>query len=434
MFKQKILSEIATDVRLSAEKIEQIINLDCFSIARQSGDISFFSNLALNRWLAFDNFAIFGTGGSNLCGQCLHSLAQNLGVCKKNIAFIDNLDPCSLKIAFSKIDPQNTGFLFISKSGETLETITQLLLVMEKFTPQKNSSQFLESHFAMITENKNSTMRNIAAQNHMIFLEHPQNIGGRFSALSIVGMLPAILSGLDPKKIRFGARDFLDHHIDEVKNGVAFIIDNMNGSYNDPSVSLESSGLSTYSKIQSVFGGIVNRPIQHVSFFYSDKLRLFGKWLAQLYAESTGKSRLGVTPITAIGSVDQHSQLQLYLEGPTDKCFTFFCENQKSDLEIPSKNLPEAFGFLRNKKVSEIFSAQCEATIESIAEKNYWARNGVRRFDFETITEETMGALFAYFMLEVIFVCEIMAVDPFDQPAVEEVKITTKEILKKNDH
>jgi glucose-6-phosphate isomerase len=147
--------------------------------------------------------------------------------------------------------------------------------------------------------------------------------------------------------------------------------------------------------------------------------------LAQLYAESSGKDEKGITPLTAIGSVDQHSQLQLYLDGPRDKCFTFFYEKQEGSLSVKNENLPAKFEYLRNKKISEVFSSQCDATQKVLLENGF----NVRRIEVPSISADNLGALFMHFMLEVACVCKLIDVNPFDQPAVERGKIITKELL-----
>ena len=375
-----------------------ICELPCFSIVNEDEDLACFDDPELQPWIALDNFIVFGTGGSSLCGQCLQVLSSSKN--NKSIAFVDNIDPSSIEKVLSAIDLSTTGFLFISKSGETLETLAQLILLLQKITSEitveENVSEFITSRIVVITENKKSSIRTIAQENNMTCLDHPNNIGGRFSAFSIVGMLPALLLGIDPQRIRKGGRNVLQHGLDAVKSGSSFVAQNA------------MQGIS-----------------QHVSFFYSDNLATFGKWLAQLYAESTGKSERGITPLTAMGSVDQHSQLQLYLDGPHDKCFTFFFEKQNNDICIKDILVPSSFDYLKNKKIADIFEAQCNATISCIEEKNI----SVRKIEIDTLTPEIIGAMFMHFMLEVVCVCKALTVNPFDQPSVEKGKIITKNLL-----
>ena len=374
------------------EFIDSVHQLPCFSIVNEVEDLACFDDPELQSWITLNNFIVFGTGGSSLCGQSLEALSEN----SKSITFVSNLDPTLLEKIFSEIDPYTTGFLFISKSGETLETIVQLILLMQKITPQKNADNFIRSRFVVITENKKSSLREIALKNNMICLDHPKDIGGRFSAFSIVGMLPAALMGIDPRRIRNGGKNILTNGLDAAKIGASFVARNA------------TVGAS-----------------QHVAFFYSDKLITFGEWLAQLYAESTGKSGHGITQLTARGAVAQHSQLQLYLDGPNDKCFTFFYERQNNSISLEERFIPPSFDYLKNKKITNIFEAQHDATISCIKKKTI----EVREIKIDKLTPEILGEMFMHFMLEVTYVCEIFGINPFDQPSVEEGKIITRNLL-----
>lgn len=370
----------------------ELTQLDCFNIVKRSEDLSALDDPRFKNWCELKNFVILGTGGSSLGGQAIHSIANS---CEKNLKFVSNLDPNSLENLLQKTDFEKTGFLVISKSGETLETICQLLVVTDF---AKHLHDF-KDRFVVVTEAKDSTLRQIASQNKFLCLDHPNTIGGRFSVFSLVGMIPAILCGLDPRTIRTGGRRVLDNFgnsIYKIQEGADFVFKNFEK-------------------------GIFN----HVSFIYSEKLINFGYWLAQLYAESSGKDGKGVTPLTAIGSVDQHSQLQLYIDGPRDKCFTFFYEKQEKSLAVKNENLPAKFGYLRGKRISEIFGSQCNATQKVLLENGF----NVRRIEVPSVSADNLGALFMHFMLEVACLCKLIGVNPFDQPAVERGKIITKELL-----
>jgi glucose-6-phosphate isomerase len=365
--------------------LNDALNLECFSIVNGKDDLECLESQRLQKWLSLNEFVIFGTGGSSLGGRCVHAISDN---CQKKIKFVSNLDPRSLKEVLSEINVAETGFLCISKSGETLETIVQLLLAMELVGGD------MADRFVVVTEDRRSTMVDVANEFGFLRLDHPKNIGGRFSVFSIVGMLPAIMSGIDPIKIRSGGKFVLENMLDSVKKGARFVYGNL------------KRGIS-----------------QHASFVYSDRLAPFAEWLAQLYAESSGKQGEGITPLTARGSIDQHSQLQLYMDGRDDKCFSFFLEKQDSDTTIASA--PEKFFYLENKRISDIFEAQCKATSISIAEKG----RDVRIIETQSISPEILGALFMHFMLEVVLLCRLINVNPFDQPAVERCKEITKRLL-----
>ncbi|MDR0555688.1 MAG: hypothetical protein LBG20_01580 [Holosporaceae bacterium] len=362
----------------------------CFAKVYEETDLEVFENPGLKRWMCNPKFVVLGTGGSSLGGRVIQEISG-----RQNVKFIDNLDPNTLGKVLESINPEETGFLSISKSGETLETLCQTILVLnilERIPKEKR-----EDRFVVITEAGKSSLMEIARRFNFLCLEHPKNIGGRFSIFSLVGMLPAALCGMDPLKIRSGGKKVLENQLIDVAKGASFVLSNLH---------------------RKIF--------QHVSFIYSDKLANFGLWLAQLYAESTGKSGAGVTPITALGAMDQHSQLQLYLDGPRSKCFTFFFEKQETSQKISVRfPLPTSLIYLKDKLVTEIFRAQHDATVTTLLER----RCPVRRIEFSTITSEILGALFMHFMLEVAFVGKQMGINPFDQPAVERGKALTKELL-----
>lgn len=373
------------------EFLEDAASADCCRIAEREDDLAALKNPRVQKWLQFENFVIFGIGGSSLGGQTIHALSG-----KKNIKFCNNLDADTLEKLFQETNFSSTGFLCISKSGETLETICQTIFAIEK---AKQNCENYREHFLIITEDKKSSLKEIAFENDFICLDHPKTTGGRFSVFSLVGMVPTILCDIDPLKIRAGGRQVLN----DLKNETSKVLDGASFLYECYRKNLR----------------------QHVSFIYSDKMRFFGKWVEQLYAESSGKKGEGITPITAVGSVDQHSQLQLYLDGPSDKCFSFFIEKQQSDLVIESKKLPQNFSYLCCQKITEIFSAQYEATSKVLIDKEY----PVRKIEIEQLNAESLGALFMHFMLETICFCYAIKVNPFDQPAVEKGKIITADLL-----
>ncbi|MDR1375846.1 MAG: hypothetical protein LBJ45_03485 [Holosporaceae bacterium] len=394
LFDQKIFIPRKTQER-SFDFWDGIKDLACFSVVNSKENLKFSENPRLKKWMTYKNFLIFGTGGSCLGGQCIRSISPSAA---KNVRFANNLDPHTLCREFSEIDPKETGFLCISKSGETLETIVQTLLAVDFIESFEN----LEDKFVILTENKPSSLMEIAKHFNFLCLEHPLDVGGRFSVFSTVGILSALLCGINPEEILEGGRKVLnnfENSISKIEKGARFVTSQFQGGFS-----------------------------QHVSFIYADKLSYFGAWLAQLYAESTGKSGRGITPLIAAGSVDQHSQLQLYLDGQRDKCFTFFLEKQKSELKMPNGFVPRSFAYLNDKKVIDIFKAQCTATIASILEKGH----GLRKIEIPEITPEILGAMFMHFMLEVTCVCKLIDVNPFDQPAVEYGKTVTRELLKGN--
>lgn len=367
-----------------------IVTKECFTIVKSDNDLRALNTPRFRNFLQLDNFVVIGTGGSSLGGKTICAISK-----KDNVRFIENIDATTLTELFAK-DLSRTGFLCISKSGETLETIYATLFLISKENNFKD-------RVVIITENKNSALRQIAREHALMCFEHPMNIGGRYSVFSIVGMIPALICGFDPKKIRLGANRILEdfaNAIYKVQEGASFVLN-----------SLE------------------NKRSHHVSFIYSDKMMCFGQWLAQLYAESSGKNGKGISPITAHGAVDQHSQLQLYMDGPQDKFYTFFFENQSDNISLDDVNIPENFTYLNGVCANTVLKSQYQATYTSLKDNG----NFIRLIEFPAINPESLGALFMHFMLEVVAVCQILEVNAFDQPAVEKGKNLTRELLE-NSH
>lgn len=356
-------------------------------------DLQEFENLA-QKISKYKKILALGVGGSSLGGKTLTSLKfQN------KLQFLESIDPATMHHTLAEIDLHNTFFLIISKSGETIETICQTLILLDKLQQQKIPNYTKQLLF--ITESKQNSLAKIALEIGGEIFPHPQNIGGRYSCFSVVGMLPALLCGVDIAKIRDGASKALEHFLSGNKNQIL--------------QSCETQ-LDLY---RQGFDSNVMMP-------YIDNLKNFTDWYRQLWAESLGKNNFGATPINSMGTVDQHSQLQLYLEGPKNKFFTFFTlKNHDFDFEIhDQKNCKTLFG---NKKLSEIVNVEQSTTIQVLNQKKL----PIRIFSIETLNEETLGALMMQMFLEVILIADTKAINPFDQPAVELRKDLAKSILQK---
>ena len=340
-------------------------------------------------------FVVFGTGGSNLGARALinTSIKQS-----ENILFFDNIDPLFFQNQVVALDIETTGFIVISKSGTTPETLSQLGCLIN-IANEKNILNIFYKNTMCITESKDSPLFNIAKKNNCLLLEHKNNIGGRYSVFSNVGMVPAILAGLDVKKIHQGVISVLNQNdfIDLFKFAQIFKF-------------CKSNNFSS-----------------NVLMTYSDGLNYFGKWYLQLWAESIGKKNRGVTAIHATGTTDQHSQLQLYLDGPKDKFFTFIKSNYKNKgLNINSQIMKaESVDYLVDKKMGDLMHAEQDATIDTFRLNNY----KFREILIDIIDEESIGILMANSMIETIAACIYFDVDPFDKPAVEQGKILTKKYL-----
>ena len=342
---------------------------------------------------------IYGVGGSSLGGQAI--CTAKLGMFSKQLPrliFVDNLDASDQVDLLNHTDFINTHFLAISKSGTTLETLTQIFTTIEHM--EKAGIKEIKSLFSFVVELGDNPMRNLARQFAIPVYEHPANLGGRYSVLSIVGLLPALLLGLDVKSIRSGAAFVLEGNISgnaaSAVSGAAL------------SMAALSCGLS-----------------QSVMMAYSNRLEKIAMWWRQLWAESLGKDGKGSTPITALAPVDQHSQLQLYLDGPNDKLFTVLeLEKPLLDPYIKGQAYVKVLG-VGGYTIGDIIKQQSRATIDVLFKVN----RPVRRFLIPELNEAAIGGLFMHFMLETIITAALLNVNPFDQPAVEAGKLLTKKYL-----
>lgn len=357
---------------------------------------------------------VLGTGGSSLGAQALAQLTGwgtpgHRSDATPRIHFLDNLDAVTMQEALARADLRTTRFLVVSKSGGTVETLMQMLAVMSMLK-EAGGEKYLKYHFGVITEPpKNGTpnaLRKFAESLEIPCIDHDPGVGGRFSVLTNVGLLPALLFGLDVEKIREGAQSVLEPVFDGKPAGEVA-----------PAVGAALSlGLQRHKGADiSVFLG------------YGDRFERLISWHLQLWAESLGKEGHGTTPVKALGPVDQHSQLQLYLAGPKDKMYSVFMTDTKGKGPEVSADFGEGepFSLLSGHRIGDLVDAEQRATADTLA------RNGrpVRVFDVATMDEATMGALMMHFMLETIIAGEMLSIDPFDQPAVEEGKVLAKKYL-----
>ena len=370
-------------------------NLPALNIAKNSELL----NLTIEKTESFKQdkkkFVVFGTGGSNLGARALINILVDQ---PDNILFFDNIDPLFFQSQILKLDFATTGFIVISKSGTTPETLSQLGTIVN-IANEKNILNTLHNNMMVITEFKDSALFNIAKKNNCLLLEHQDDIGGRYSVFSNVGMVPAIIAGLNVKKIHEGVVKLLNK--------------------NDFNNAFKFAQIFKYS--------VSNNFSSSVLMTYSDGLNYFGKWYLQLWAESIGKQNRGVTALHATGTTDQHSQLQLYLDGPKDKFFTIIKSNYKNKgLLIDSQLMKnESIDYLVDKKMGDLMHAEQDATIDTFKLNGF----KFREIFVETIDEENIGMLMANSIIETIAACIYFDVDPFDQPAVEQGKVLTKKYL-----
>jgi glucose-6-phosphate isomerase len=371
-------------------------NIAPLNIALKTDDLLEIQNLTNSILKDFKRVVILGVGGSSLGGKTLGAIAGNSSV---KIDFLESIDGNTIARKLDEIDLKNSFFVIISKSGETIETICQTLIVIEKF--KENNGDDFSKNFIFITQDKNNKIAQIAEEINAKIYYHPSDIGGRFSYLTIVGLLPAALGGLNLTKIRNGAGNLLNNFL---------------------SSNVEDSDIGNICATQLYlfdqgFGSNVVMP-------YIDSLKDFTDWYRQLWAESLGKNGFGSTPINSMGTVDQHSQLQLYLDGPKDKFFTFITEKtHKIDFNISDvKNCQTRFG---GKKLSQIMEIEQNTTIEILEKQNL----PIRVLEINELNEESLSALMMQMFLETILIAKVKNINPFDQPAVELRKDLAKKYL-----
>ena len=332
----------------------------------------------------FKTILIIGMGGSILGAKAIYDFLKHKT--KKNFIFIDNLDENYLKSIKKNNNLSKSLFIIISKSGNTIETISNTYF-FKSFLKSKNT--------IILTENKNSFLRNLAKEKKFNFLEHKKFIGGRYSVLSEVGMLPAYLMGFKVENFK--------------KNLGKFI-------YNKKII-LSSANLINKLKIK-------NAKIL-VFFNYVPELNNFLYWSQQLFAESLGKNKKGFIPVISNAPKDHHSLLQLYLDGPKDKVFYIVSSRKRGNLKTKSDFFNDNVQYLRKKKYNNIKDSQKNAFLRVLKNKKI----PFREINIQKFNEDTIGKLFLQFIMETIFLGKLINVNPFDQPAVEEVKVLTKKFL-----
>ncbi len=333
----------------------------------------------LNKLRKHKIIRIIAMGGSILGTEAIYQFLKKK--IKKEFIFVNNLN--------SKVLPQKKALnLIISKSGETLETISNAHIILNANKSSKN---------IIITENKNSYLKNLAHKIKAEVIEHKNYIGGRFSVLSEVGMLPAELMGLKESKFK------KFNHLLKSANFIKQLILN----------------------VDSILKLIKKNKNNSVILNYDEKSENLFKWYQQLVGESLGKKSKGIIPIISSMPKDNHSLLQLYLDGPSKNFFTFFSVEDLVSDKISSNLVLSQKSYLKNSKLNAIVSAQRKAT------KNIFYKKKIpfRSFHVKKRDEESIGELFSFFVLETILLGRALNVNPLDQPAVELIKVETKKIL-----
>lgn len=368
-------------------------------LARETGDLAEMRGAADAIRAVCSDVAVLGTGGSSLAAQAFCALTANTGENDApRLHFPDNLSPHGMTALLQDLPAGTSHFLVVSKSGGTPETMAQLL-TSHRHWQEVHGDPDLASRFTVITEPGDRPLRRLAETLGCRILDHPTDIGGRFSAFSNVALLPAMLAGLDAGKIRQGA---------------ASVLDQAQGADDILSVPAVAS-VALHRHAQTKLGANIT-----VLMAYADRLGHFTRWQQQLWGESLGKDGQGITPVGAIGPVDQHSQLQLYLDGPADKIFTILHEDLAGlgpGIEKHALYDPD-IDYLCGHTIGDLVAAQTRATIETLVRH----RRPVRVLRTARFDEFSLGALMMQFMLETEIWARLMGVNAYDQPAVEEGK------------
>ena len=373
-YKKKLLElKIKQILKLLIKENNEVIH----SLSKNYKDS--YSKKILNKYKKSLNFRIIGMGGSSLGTQAIYKFLEKK--IKKNFIFVDNLQ--TKKNNHKKFKCTN---IIVSKSGNTIETIANTSTILNDY----NKNIF-------ITENKKNYLFLLANKLKSEIIHHNNFIGGRYSVLSEVGMLPAELMGLDSYKFR----------------QLNSLIKNKN-FFN-----------SLVSNVAATIELIKNKKFNSIIINYDEKSDNLFKWYQQLIAESLGKKKKGLLPVISTMPKDNHSVMQLYLDGFQNNFFTFFYVKETNTEKIKNNNILSTMNFLKDKKLSNIIYAQKKATEIVFEKKNI----PFRSFEIKKRDEKTLGELFCFFMLETILLGKCLNLNPFNQPAVELIKKETIKIL-----
>ena len=341
----------------------------------------------LKKFNKYQSVILIGMGGSALGARAIYSFCKEK--VKKKFIFFDNLDQIKIENVKKKINLKKSLFIIISKSGNTLETLINSNLFQDKIN-NKNT--------IIITEKKTNLLNTFAKNKKILLIEHKDYIGGRYAVLSEVGIIPAYFMGLKINDLRKNLLYFF-----KSKEKISFL-DNV----------IKLTQIYKHKKINSI-----------IMLNYAPEIDNFLYWCQQLIAESLGKKGKGMMPIISTAPRDHHSLMQLYLDGPKDKLFYIFSLKANKKMKIKQNIFGKGFSYIKNKNFDEVKEAQKNALIKVLKKKKI----SYREFAINKKNEETLGGLFSYFISETILVGKLLGINPFDQPAVEQVKVLTNRLL-----
>ncbi len=359
----------------------------------------------------FAHVLVLGIGGSSLGAKAVHAALAEVVPANgaPQIYFLENIDPVFLRHLLARIEPADTTVICISKSGGTIETISQFLIVREWLAKRLGKDR-ADRHQWLITDPKSGWLRSLAEREGLHSLPVPPNVGGRYSVLTAVGLLPLAAAGVDIHALLQGAAD------NATRCATGEVAANP---------ALEMACLSYL---------LDTRRDKRISIImpYINALQLFGDWYRQLWAESLGKPRsdmppAGTLPVPALGAVDQHSQLQMYLESRHDKMFTFITlDSWHDDLSIPLSGIDrEAFPYIIGKTLGDVLNAEYLATRDVITR----AGHPNTTIHLPALDAYGLGQLIDLYQRATVYTGLLYGINPLDQPAVEEGKRLAREYL-----
>jgi glucose-6-phosphate isomerase len=366
------------------------------TLRSQFNDCKKYGTEIINR---FSDLIVIGMGGSVLNPETLINLSLRTNSTGVKIHFLNHTDPIRLQGLLKKISLPGCAVLAISNSGQTIETNSLVGVMISAFKNQHIKD--LGSRFFFITKPHSGIMANVARKISAPIISHMENISGRFSGLTNVSTLVAFIAGVD-----------IDEYIDGAEKVLESFLQDRNNNDSSPLI----SAASIYS---------TKKPII-VNIGYLQQFAPFLEWYSQIISESLGKNGLGITPVRGLGPNDQHSMLQLFLDGPCDKIYSLFYV-QNLDHELKTDSIAE-LEYIADKKLSDINSANFEATQYALEVK----KHPLRIVKLKDLSSKTVGALVAHSMLEVITLGYMMNINPFNQPGVELIKSSSKNIIINN--
>ncbi len=351
-------------------------------------DLEEFRDVAEDMRSRFETMVVVGVGGSSLGTKTVYKALRYKAT--RKLVFLDNVDPLLISETLRTIDWENTCFLFVSKSGKTLETVTILNVILRELASRNLP---LKGRVIFVGDRGNS-FEELSQKFGAKFFSVPSEIGGRFSIFTAVSLIPCLYAGFNCERLLMGGET----------------------SLKDVKIPLNLA-LWKYENYKAGRKNSVLMP-------YTSYLREFTEWYSQLWAESLGKNGKGQTPVKAIGTSSQHSILQLFIDGPDDKLYQFFViERFPADYRLPEN--VEILEYLSNKKISEVIKAEFKGTLQSLTVKG----RPVVVFTLDRLEEFELGYLFMTYMVATVKMAEFLGVNPYGQPAVELGKKVAKEIL-----